>query len=100
VKKILACAFVVKARVADTKLFARARKILVEQQRLSTIDIAKTPYFIVVFAYYPKRDRSSLLRSPQAKSLRARVTSATLHSALHDADTRFVKSNAVFFIAL
>jgi hypothetical protein len=100
VKKFLACAFVVKAHVVDTNLFVRARKFFVERHRLPTIGIAKSPYFIAIFAYCAKGDRSFVLRSSQTKSYRARAMAVTLYGALHDADTRFVKWNTVFFIAL
>jgi hypothetical protein len=49
VKKILACAFVVKAHVVDAILRARARKTFVAQRRSPTSGVAKSPYFIASF---------------------------------------------------
>jgi hypothetical protein len=91
VKKILACAFVVATRIVDANLFARACKLFVARRRLPTIDIAKSPYFIAIFACSAQHGRSGAIHSSRT---------ATLRGALHHADTRFVKSKAVFFIAL
>jgi len=100
VKKILACAFVVKTHVVDAVLLVRARKVFAARQRVSMAGGAKSPYFIAVFACCVQRAQSCGVLSSPIKSYRARALSATLRDALRGADTRFVKSNTVFFIAL
>jgi len=52
VKKILACAFVVKTHVVDANLFARPRKFFGAQRRLSTSSVAKSPYLIAIFCMF------------------------------------------------
>jgi uncharacterized protein YPO0396 len=100
VKKILACAFVVKTHVVDANLFARARKVFAAPQRCRIIDVAESPYFIAIFACCAQRVRSCVVRSLRTMSFRACATAVTLYGASHDADARFVKWNTVFFIAL
>jgi hypothetical protein len=100
VKKILACAFVVKAHVVGAILFARACKSFVAQRRSRTSGVAKNPYFIASFVCSVRRTQSCAKHLSRTMSYRAFAMLATLRDALRGADTRFVKSKAVFFIAL
>jgi len=77
VKKILACAFVVKAHVVDAILLARAHEIFVAKQRASMTGSARNPYFIAVLACRVQCMRSCAALSSRTKEYRARAMSAT-----------------------
>jgi hypothetical protein len=99
-KIIFACADVSAACDVDAKPNGYAQKYFVARREQRNGVVAKCPYFIVLFAIFAQCARQCVTRSLRALSCCACTTLTTLHCASHAADTRFVKWNGVFFIAL
>jgi hypothetical protein len=100
VKKILPCADVAMMRDADKKIIARARNFFCAWHRRRNTIVARSPYFIAIFAIVAHGAHTRVALSPRAVSRCVCKRLTTSQRASRGANTRFVKSNTVFFIAL